>query len=120
MNRFLLFFLFLISAKVSASSVVLFNDSPFILKATVISADGETLGTFTIYPQRQTTWQDSYLGTSQFSQTPYTVIWTCKDGNEFGINYQVATGGMATPLSSSGRRYCKPEKKREPRIPQRR
>ncbi|MCP5492305.1 MAG: hypothetical protein H7A40_04615 [Chlamydiales bacterium] len=88
------------------NSVTLFNDSAFKLQATVLSATGENQGTFTILPQHQLTWQDSYSGGQSFSQTPYTVIWYCENGKEFGIVTNVGAGAFVSANSSDGYRIC--------------
>jgi len=89
-----------------SNSVTLFNDSAFKLNATVLSATGDNQGTFTILPQHQLTWQDSYSGGQAFSQTPYTVIWYCENGKEFGIVTNVGAGAFVSANSSFGDRIC--------------
>ncbi|QVL57815.1 MAG: hypothetical protein KFB93_01690 [Simkaniaceae bacterium] len=94
-------------------SVRIFNDSPYLLKAEVIASDGGSKGKMSINPQQQITWQDSSSGTNVWSQTPYTVIFTCKDGKQFGVLSGVQQGATVTALSSSGDRYCQPDKKKD-------
>ncbi|MDX8430931.1 MAG: hypothetical protein SNF33_03905 [Candidatus Algichlamydia australiensis] len=105
--NFLLFPLF-------AISIVLYNDSPFTLKAQIIAADGTDKGTIQLTPQHQFKWQDTTQNTQTFSQTPYTVIWYCKDGNEYGVQQNVGTGYTVPAQASSGRRFCKPDQQQPP------
>ncbi len=93
-----------------AGSVRIMNDSHFPLKAEVISADGNSKGKISINPQQQATWQDSNSGANVWSQTPYTVVFTCKDGKQFGVLSGIQQGATVTALSSFGDRYCQPEK----------
>lgn len=94
-------------------SVILFNDSPFTLNAQILSADGQELTTVQIAPRHQLKWQDSDQNVQSFTETPFTVIWYCKDGQEYGVNSQIATGAYVPAQSSQGRRYCRPDKKKE-------
>lgn len=94
-----------------AGSVTVYNDSPFPLTATIISADGQTKGTVTVEPQHQSTWQEPSQGTPVWSETPYTVIFTCKTGKQFGVVSNIGQGSLVTAMQSSGNLYCEPEKK---------
>ena len=89
------------------------NDSPFPLHAEIIAADGSRKGKISIAPQQQITWQDSSSGANVWSQTPYTIIFTCKDGKQFGVLSGIQQGATVTALSSSGDRYCQPPKKKD-------
>lgn len=112
MKSFLILALLSIST-LFAGSVRIMNDSPFPLKAEVISSDGNSKGKMSLNPQQQVTWQDSSSGANVWSQTPYTVIFTCKDGKQFGVLSNVQQGATVTALTSSGIRYCQPEKKKD-------
>ena len=104
----------LITVPLLGGTVRIMNDSPFLLHAEVISADGQSKGKLSLNPQQQLTWQDaSSSGTNVWSQTPYTVIFTCKDGKQFGVSSGIQQGGLVMALSSSGDRYCQPEKKKD-------
>ena len=107
-----IYFLFLFAATgLFANSVRLYNDSPYKLKATILGADGSELGQLTILPEQLSSWNDSYSGGRQFSFTPYTVIWHCEDGNEYGITTNISTGGTTSAQVASGAKVCKPKKK---------
>ncbi len=99
-----------------ANSLTLFNNSPFTLTATVLAADGTNLGQFTINSQNGAQWSDQYemAGTSanpNASQTPYTVIWYCPEGTEYGINPQQSPGAYVTSGSAQGNLSCKLQNK---------
>ncbi|MGL4347839.1 MAG: hypothetical protein ACRCSV_00035 [Chlamydiales bacterium] len=89
----------------------LYNDSPYVLNASILSADGAQLDSVLMQPRQRRTWYRQAVINSNTSMTPFTVVWTCRNGADFGVSYQVNAGGVATPLSSTGPRYCKPEKK---------
>jgi hypothetical protein len=102
------------TASLLGGTVRIMNDSPFPLNAEVISADGQSKGKLFLNPQQQLTWQDPpSSGNNVWSQTPYTVIFTCKDGKQFGVSSGIQQGGLVMALSSSGDRYCQPDKKQD-------
>ncbi|GAB4193520.1 MAG: hypothetical protein Tsb0015_16270 [Simkaniaceae bacterium] len=113
MNKLKFFYVLLfsfLSLNVSAATIHLINDSSYTLNAVIKGADGQILGEFTIYSQRQATWQDSDQGIGEFTKGPYTVEWTCQHGSPFGVNYQVSSYATVTALGSVGRGYCKDAK----------
>lgn len=110
---FFLAALLLCKALLFASSVVIYNDSPFPLHAEIVSADGVSRGKVQVAPQQQITWRDTTGYQAVWSQTPYTVIFTCASGKVYGVYSGVSAGALATPQSSTGDRYCEPKKKGE-------
>lgn len=107
----LLFVLLFVHAAAFANSLRLFNDSPFTLSATILAADGTTLGQFTIKPQNGAMWSDQWeqegaVNNSNISQTPYTVIWYCPSGSEYGICPNQSPGDYVTAGSASGNKAC--------------
>lgn len=106
----LLIFLF----KTAYGGVTLYNDSPFVLNVTVLASDGTELLNTTIHPQNQYNMPTDFYASPAYSQTPYTVIWECKEGSEFGVWTNVSPGSWITAQGSSGTRYCKPTKKAPP------
>ncbi len=110
-----------------AGSLRLINDSPFKLRAVIRGADGTHLGEVILYPRHQQQWNDAYGHVGlwgqpnildrqpSWSQTPYTVLWYCMDGNEFSINPNSGTAATVTAQSGEGVRECKqPKKKKAP------
>ena len=101
--------LFVVNSAYSASVMIL-NDSPYILTATVLSATGTILGRVQVTQQQQQTWQDSNLNVDGLSQTPFTVIFYCPTGEEYGVVTNVSTSGFVSASSSSGNKVCKAPK----------
>ena len=90
------------------------NDSPYPLEAEVIANDGSHKGTVFLNPQGQATWEEAESATPIFSQTPYTIIFRCKSGKQFGVLNHVQQGATVTALSSNGDRYCECLKENKP------
>jgi len=107
-----------------AGTVRLANNSPYQLRAVIRGADGSYLGEMVINAGQTMSWSDTYgpvgpgggvhLDEPTRSQTPYTVLWYCLDGNDYSINSDVATGGMAIAQYGDGARICKPKKQPPP------
>ena len=93
-----------------ANSVDLYNDSIYTLKATIYDANGSLLGEFILNPRDASQWSDNQLNfgseNSAFSQTPYTVNWTCMGGSPSGMCCDVAAGALVTALSCGGIQQC--------------
>jgi len=114
LQRILCIILCIIFSKIAfGSSVVLYNDSSFVLTATIRSARGAILGSVTVKPNDSTIWQETSSGAPAFSETPYTVNWTCEHGSPFAVSVNVPSGGTATPLNASGAHYCQPPEKKD-------
>lgn len=121
-----LFFFLICSLGISigafASSVRLKNDTAFPLRAVIHGADGTFLGDILVNPQATVQWSDSYNPLSKDnlppqgpsnSQTPYTVVWYCKDGSTYGMCENVSTGGMVRATQCTGPRHCGPPGEKE-------
>lgn len=109
MSKFLLTLLSLPFFGFSAA-VTVFNDSPFVLNATILDATGQIKGKITLAPQHQMKWQDSQQNVSTFSETPFTVIFTCSDGTEYGVSNDIPQSSFVSATASNGRHFCKPRK----------
>ncbi|MBI2742366.1 MAG: hypothetical protein HYX48_00420 [Chlamydiales bacterium] len=131
MIKALFFSLLLLSGSSAfASSVRLVNDSPTKLRAVVRGSSGNNLGEMMIEPNQSTTWTDQYDTTGNLqkgniyqnqpskSQTPYTVLWYCMDGNDFSFCEYVNTGNTVTAKGCAGTRQCKLVKKKEQQEPE--
>jgi len=111
-----------------AGTVRLMNDSQFPLTAVIYAADGTQLGETVVSPEQTMDWsteefstegdQFQHFGTpsleeqdATYSQTPYTVTWSCSDGTQFSICQDVATGATVTAQGCGGSHYCKKPKK---------
>jgi hypothetical protein len=93
-----------------ADSVSLMNDTDYTLRATIYDANGTLLGEFILNPRDATEWSDDYenFGTESnySSQTPYTVNWSCMNGNPYGSCNDVAAGAVVTAQSCGGAQEC--------------
>ena len=93
-----------------ANSVSLFNDTQYMLKATIYDANGNLLGEFVLNPRDASDWSDNDMnfGTeSQYAaQVPYTVNWNCMSGGAYGTCNNVAAGSVVTAQSCGGNQEC--------------
>ena len=89
----------------------IFNDSIYQLTANILAADGSHQGSLSLAPQQQAQWQDFSGGNSTWSQTPYTIIFICKNGKTFGTITGVGQGGTVSVLSARGPLVCEKDKK---------
>jgi hypothetical protein len=93
-----------------ASSLQLFNDSPYTLDAVIINAIGDVVGAETLQPQELKYWNmDSSGILLQFNKAyvPYTVLWYCQEGKEYGIWTIASPGSRISPQLSDGPKICK-------------
>lgn len=106
-----------------ANSVRLINTSPYDLRAVIRGGDGSFLGEIIVKSQKETTWTDTYgqygtmgganprVNQDYRSKTPYTVLWYCMDGGDYGVCDTVSTGAVVTSQGCNGARMCKTQKK---------
>lgn len=104
-------------------SILLVNDTAYVLRAVVRGNDGTYLGEMVLNPEHSNRWTDTYGQVGMFgkgtiyreqstrSHTPYTVRWHCMNGDDFSFCQHVATGSQITARSCFGRRICSPPKK---------
>ena len=120
MKKICLFFIspFLLFGATNSGSILLYNDTPFILTATIQAADGTYLGQFTIQPGQQSNFtqnlsptQYNHPGTSQVSLTPYTVIWQCPSEEFYSMSSTVSPGSLVKANDCPGTHFCSPKKK---------
>ncbi len=102
-----------------AGTVFLVNDSPYKLRAVVRGSDGSFLGEVVVIPQSTNKWTDGFAGlpsgqNTTRTQTPYTVLWYCLEGQPFSTNYPIATGGTAMAMLGDGAKECHPQRQKEP------
>ena len=93
-----------------AESLQLENDSIFKLTAVIIDANGNVLGSTEVSPHTQITWQrdaSEQLLTENKPYVPYTVIWYCPEGKEYGIWTVAHPGSRVTSQASVGAKACK-------------
>lgn len=107
------FLLCLASATCFCGSLGIYNDSPFPLTATILSADGQVKGSLTVNPYEQSSWQDPSPANQSWSQTPYSVIFKCKSGKVFGTFYGANQGAWVSASQVQGPRICEVNKKNQ-------
>lgn len=108
---------FLLFAAPDSGSILLYNDSPFILTATIQASDGTYLGELTIQPNQQKNFttnlspaQYDHPGRPDVSLTPYIVIWQCPSEGFYSMCTRVSPGSMVRANDCPGLRFCNPKK----------
>lgn len=96
-----------------ALTVRIYNDSPFVLNAQVLLADGTNTGSVSIAPQSVAHWQQEY-GNAKWSLTPLTIVFVCPNGTQYGVASNVQAGATITAQSSNGKRFCQKPKNQKP------
>src|SRR3989338_5077118 len=98
---FVCFPLLLIAGGVNSGSILLYNDSTYILTATIQASDGTYLGQFSIQPNEQKNFTQNlsptdyeHPGKPQVSLTPYKVVWQCPSEGVYSICTNVSPGSM--------------------------
>lgn len=121
--RFILLIPWILLAGTNTGTILLYNDSPYILTATIVAYDGSYLGQFSVQPGQQrnftqnlSTTQYKHPGTPDISLTPYRVIWQCASDDYYSMCTNVGPGQMVRANDCAGYRVCqpKPEQKKEP------
>jgi len=118
-------FVFLFSQS-AFSGVYLYNNTPFILNAKVMAANGTNIGEKQLQPE-ETKYLEDQLGSSnpvgtgdqklfenyKDSMTPYQVFWYCTEGDQtlYAMCTTVSAGATVLAASCSGPCYCQPPKK---------
>lgn len=102
-----LFFILVFFSGLHAASLQINNDSSYELTATVYSARGEFLAELTLPPSNSTQWRDSSQNASDWTAGPYSVVFTCPNGDEYGRVRRVNDGFSVYARHSIGPRYCK-------------
>lgn len=116
-----LFFAFYLHAGgVNSGSLFLYNDTPFILTATILASDGSYLGQFSVQPSQQKNFTTNLFpteyhhpGAPNLSLTPYTVIWQCPSEGYYSMCTQVLPGSLVRANDCPGMHFCNPKKKKE-------
>ena len=129
MNRILWIFLLLLLPFISwagtdSGSIMLINDSPFILTATIQASDGTFLGQFSIQPGQQKNFttnlnSTSYIrpGTPSVSITPYIVTWQCPSEGYYSMCTSVSPGSLCQANECPGTHFCSPKKEESKESP---
>lgn len=122
-KKILCFFLFFsilapfsLRGGVNDGSIMLHNDTIYILTAIIQASDGSYLGQVSIQPGQQSTFATSlssspYVrpGTPSTSLTPYTVIWQCPSQGIYSICRNVSPGAYVRASECEGNHFCSPK-----------
>ena len=113
MKKQALFLIFLFNISyVLASSISIFNDSPYTLHAEISDATGTVKGKVQIARSQHTTWTDHDYN-AKWSLSPYTVTFLCKNNKIYGVYGNVSPGSLVSASQSSGPKYCEKERKKK-------
>ncbi len=124
--RSMLYFLtpWIALAGTNSGSVLLYNDSPFILTATIVAYDGSYLGQFSVQPGQQRNFTQNlnptpyhHPGAPDISLTPYRVIWQCSSDDYYSLCDNVSPGAMVRANDCVGYRVCRPKPKEDKASP---
>jgi hypothetical protein len=114
----LIFFPLSVFASPNTNTVILYNDTVFILTAIVQASDGSYLGQFTVQPGQQRNFTTNLYTTNfenpgqpDISLTPYTVIWQCPSEGFYGTCTGVSPGAYVRASDSAGPHFCSPKPK---------
>jgi hypothetical protein len=126
-SKFFSFFLllpFLLWGAGTSGSVLLHNDTTYILTAVLQASDGSYLGQYSVQPGEQRNFTTNlsragYVrpGTPDISLTPYKVIWQCPAEGIYAICTDVSPGGYVKASQCMGSHYCSPKEKPEQEAP---
>lgn len=129
-----LFFLFFLMrslpllALTTPGTLMLWNDSHYILTASVYTQYGEFLGQITLQPGQQSSFTTSLYstpinrpGAPNYAITPYRTIWQCAGGSIYSMCTDGSTGSLIRASLCQGSLMCtskkEPEKEKEPETP---
>jgi len=97
-------------------TILLYNDAPFILTATIQASDGTYLGEMSIQPNQQKNFttnlsptQYEHPGSPEVSLTPYIVIWQCPSEGYYSMCTQVSPGSLIRANDCPGVHFCNPK-----------
>jgi hypothetical protein len=101
-------------------TIILLNDSPYILTASVYTHSGDYLGQATLQPGEQKNFTTNLFSTtlnrpgkSDVSITPYRVMWTCAGGGVYSTCHDGPVGGVIRANSCPGQLSCSPKEEEQ-------
>jgi len=120
----LLFLPFCARAGTNDGTILLHNDTTFILTAIIQASDGSYLGQFSVQPGQQRNFTTNMFttmyvhpGTPDISLTPYTVIWQCPSQGIYTTCTGVSPGAYVKASACEGTRFCAPKQEQKSEIP---
>lgn len=124
MARWLFVLLFFLQVPLFATqipgTIILLNDSPYILTASVYTQSGEYLGQTTLQPGEQKNFTSNFESTDlsrpgfpSTSITPYRVIWSCAGGGVYSMCHDGSVGSLIRANSCPGQQFCSPKEEQQ-------
>ena len=103
--KFLPFFLFF--STLYAVTININNDSLYSLNAKIYSGSNVELTSIEIRPAHTVKWQDSFYDARDYTKGPYTIVFTCPNGDEYGIISKVAQNATVYAQRARGKKKCR-------------
>jgi len=126
MRWFFIFLLvpFVVRAGTNDGTLLLYNNTTFILTAIIQASDGSYLGQFSVQPGQQRNFTTNMFttgyvhpGAPDISLTPYTVIWQCPSQGIYSTCSGVSPGAYIKASDCDGSRFCGPKQEQKKEIP---
>ena len=105
---------FLFSLPLFAASVTVHNDSLYLLKADIYSKSKELLTTLEIPKDHSFQWVDGPYNSRDYTKGPYTVVFTCPNGDEYGVVSMIPENSTVYAQRATGRKRCAKESQPKP------
>lgn len=116
--RFLLMLIFPMATWAIPGTITLYNDSPYILTATVYTNSGDYLGQSVLQPGEQKNFTTNLSSTNlerpgfpEVSITPYRILWTCAGGGTYSMCTDGSVGSFVRATFCPGTHFCTPKEK---------
>ena len=116
----LFLFPLVLRAGTNDGTILLHNNTTFILTAIIQASDGSYLGQFSVQPGQQRnftqnmfTTQYVHPGTPDISLTPYTVVWQCPSQGIYTVCHGVSPGAYIKASDCEGTRFCSPKQEQQ-------
>lgn len=97
-----------------AASITVYNDSPYFLTATLYSREKEELTTLEIPKDHSVQWADGLFNSRDYTKGPYSVIFTCPNGDEYGTVSKIPENSTVYAKRALGRKKCKADGQPDP------
>ena len=82
------------------------NDTTTPLIATIYDNKADVMNVSVLYPKQSYKWMDSRNGASNYEDGPFTVVFTCKNGDKYGTVKHINDNFHVTARNAVGPRRC--------------
>ncbi len=103
-----------LTSSLFAASITVYNDSPYFLTATIYSGKKAELTTLEIPKDHSVQWADGPFNSRDYTKGPYSVVFTCPNGDEYGTVSKIAENSTVYARRAIGRRKCNTEGQPDP------